>query len=112
MQDLTDESEDEVEHNELGDELTPKTKPVEQIFEQNLYWRSSPKVAGKVQFSAVADGSAQDVRFQQSFQEVQLEPPEKSQEAFFDQAIWHTFYLANLQNRYCAIMKMKASFEN
>ncbi len=59
----TVESEDKVECNELGDELAPKTKLVEQIFDQNLYRRSSPKVARKVQFSAVNDGSAQDVRF-------------------------------------------------
>ncbi len=69
VQESTDESESEMECNELGDDVTPKTKPVEQIFDQNLYWRSSPKVAGQVQFSAVADGSAQDVHFQQSFQE-------------------------------------------
>ncbi len=67
--DSTDESDEEVECNELGDEVVHKTKLVEQIFDQNLYWRSGPKVAGKVQFSAVNDGRAQDVRFQQSFQE-------------------------------------------
>ncbi len=69
---MTDESDEEVEHNEFGDEVVPKAKPVEQIFDQNLYWRSSPKVAGKVQFSAVNDRSVQDIRFQQSFQEAQL----------------------------------------
>ncbi len=72
MPDSTDESDEEVERNELGDEVVPKAKLVEQIFDQNLCWRSSPKVAGKVQFSAVNDGSAQDVCFQQSFQEAQL----------------------------------------
>ncbi len=54
--DLTDESDEEIERNELGDEVVPKAKPVEQIFDQNLYWRSSPKVVGKVQFSVVYGG--------------------------------------------------------
>ncbi len=80
MQESTDESEDKVECNELGDKLAPKVKPAEQIFEQNLYWRISLKVSGKVQFSAVADGSTQDLHFQQSFQEAQLEPPNKHEE--------------------------------
>ncbi len=80
VQESSEELEDKVECNELGDELEPRTKPVEQIFDQNVYWRSSTKVAGQVQFSAVADGSAQDVRFQQSFQEAQLEPAKKLEE--------------------------------
>ncbi len=37
VQESTDESESETECNELGDDVTPKTKPVEQIFDQNLY---------------------------------------------------------------------------
>ncbi len=53
--DSTNESDDEVERNELGDVVAPKAKPVEQIFDQNLYWCSSPKVAGEVHFSAVND---------------------------------------------------------
>ncbi len=72
----TDKSEEEVECNELGDEVVTGARTVEQIFDQNLYWRSSLKVAGIVQFSGVADGSAQDVHFQQSFQQAQLRPPE------------------------------------
>ncbi len=65
--------------NELGDKPMVKNKPVAQVFDQNMYWRSSPKVVGPVQFSTVTDGDTQDVRFQQSFQETRKEKPRKSE---------------------------------
>ncbi len=80
MQESTDGSDTETECNELGDELTPRTKSIDQVFDQNVFWRSSPRVAGPVQFSAIADGNAQDVRFQQSFQNAHMDPLQKSEE--------------------------------
>ncbi len=63
LQDWTTGSEEKVEQNELGDEVATSVKKVDQIFDQNLYWRSSPRLAGKVEFSAITDGSEQDVHF-------------------------------------------------
>ncbi len=48
MQESTDGSDSEMECNELGDELTSKTKSIGQVFDQSVFWRSIPRVAGPV----------------------------------------------------------------